>query len=216
MVIFVELFGGAIHTGTRYVTYVVPGVLVLCAGFGSTLTAVAVATDFGRAMVDRLRAMDVPAPSLLAGHVAASVSRNVGSGVLVFGVAILLGFRGHTDVPHALAAVGLLLAFVIAISWLAATLGVLASSPEAANGVTFVIMFLPYASSAFVPVHTMPGWLHGFAAHQPITPLTDAVRGFLLGTPVGSAAWFALAWCAGILALSLAGSVLAVARRSRP
>jgi len=214
MVMFVELFGGAIHTGTRYVSYVVPGVLVLCAGFGSTLTAVAVATDFGRAMVDRLRSMDVPPPALLAGHVVASAARNAASGVLVLGVALLLGFHGHVGPAGALAAIGLLLAFVLAVSWLAATIGVLARSPEAANGLTFVIMFLPYASSAFVPVATMPGWLRGFAAHQPITPLSDALRGLLLGRPVGASAWIGLAWCAGILVVSLAGSVAAVARRS--
>ena len=92
------------------------------------------------------------------------------------------------------------------MSWLAAAIGLLAGSPEAANGFTFFVMFLPYASSAFVPVDTMPSWLQGFAAHQPVTPVTETLRGLLLGTPVGNDPWIALAWCAGILAVSVAAS----------
>jgi len=214
LLMFVELFGGAIHTGTKYVTYVVPGLLVLCAGFSSGLTAVAVCQDMTGGIVDRLRAMDVRGTSVLAGHVAASVARNLCSGVLVIGVAVLLGFRPHAGVPGWLAAVGILLAFVLAVSWLSAALGLLARSPEAANGATFLIMFLPYASSAFVPVHTMPAWLHGFAAHQPITPVTETLRRLLLGAPVGSEAWIALAWCGGILFCSLALSRVLFGRRT--
>ena len=204
MVVFVELFGGAIDTGSgHYVTYVVPGVLLLCAGFSSGLTAVAVCQDVGGGFVDRLRSMDVRARSLIAGHVAASVARNLTSGALMLAVGLALGFRPHAGPGGWLAAVGVLLAFVLAVSWLSAALGLVARSPEAANGFTFLIMFLPYASSAFVPVRTMPAWLQGFAAHQPITPVTDALRALLLGAPAGSSVWIALAWCGGILAASM-------------
>jgi ABC-2 type transport system permease protein len=213
MVMFVELFGGAIETGTRYVSYVVPGVLLLCAGFSSGLTAVAVCQDVSGGCVDRLRSMNVRGVSLLAGHVAASVVRNLASGLLVLAVALALGFRPHAGAAQWLQAGGLLVAFILAVSWLSAATGLLARSPEAANGLTFVIMFLPYASSAFVPVHTMPGWLRGFAAHQPITPLADALRALLLGRPVGTAAWLALAWCAGILAVSGVAAGALFARR---
>ena len=214
MVMFVELFGGAIHTGTEYVTYVVPGVLLLCAGFSSGLTAVAVCQDMTGGCVDRLRSMNVRGASLLAGHVAASVVRNLASGLLVVAVAIALGFRPHAGPLQWLEAVGILLAFILAISWLSAATGLLARSPEAANGITFVVMFLPYASSAFVPVHTMPDWLRGFAAHQPITPLADTLRALLLGRPAGSNAWVALAWCAGIVAVSVVAASGLFARRS--
>jgi ABC-2 type transport system permease protein len=101
------------------------------------------------------------------------------------------------------------------VSWLAAAIGVLARSVEAANGLTFVIMFLPYASSAFVPVRTMPSWLRGFAAHQPITPTTEAVRALLLGHSAGSNAWVALAWSAGILFTALLAALATVTRRTR-
>ena len=214
MVVFVELFGGAIQTGGKYVTYVVPGVIVLCAGFGSALTAVSVCQDATGGIVERFRAMDVHGATLLSGHVVASILRNAVSTTLVIAVALALGFRPDADPPRWIAAVGILLAFVAAVSWLAAAIGLLARSPEAANGSTFLIMFLLYASSAFVPVHTMPHWLQGFARHQPITPLTETLRSLLLGTPVGSDAWIGLAWCAGILAVSVAAAGALFARRS--
>jgi ABC-2 type transport system permease protein len=213
MVLFVVLFGGAIHTGTKYVTYVVPGVLLLCAGYSSSLTAVAVCQDMTSGCIDRLRSMNVRGASLLVGHVAASAARNLASGVLVVAVALALGFHPHAGALGWLAAAGVLLAFIVAISGLSVAIGLLARSPEAASGFTFLIMFLPYASSAFVPVDTMPAWLRGFAAHQPITPITETLRGLLLGTPVGSNAWVALVWCAGILAASIIASGALFARR---
>jgi ABC-2 type transport system permease protein len=213
MLIFVYLFGGAIDTGTDYVTYVVPGVILLCAGFGSATTAVTVSQDMSGGIVDRLRSMDVGGPAVLAGHVAASVVRNAVSALLVLGVALLIGFRPAAEPLEWLAVAGVLLAFVVAISSLSAALGLLAGSPEAANGITFVVMFLPYASSAFVPVDTMPTWLQGFAEHQPITPVIETLRGLLLDTPTGEA-WTALAWCAAILAVSLAASGALFRRRT--
>ena len=131
----------------------------------------------------------------------------------MLGVALLIGFRPAAEPLEWLAVAGVLLAFVVAISSLSAALGLLAGSPEAANGITFVVMFLPYASSAFVPVDTMPTWLQGFAEHQPITPVIETLRGLLLDTPTGEA-WTALAWCAGILAVSLAASGALFRRRT--
>src|SRR3954471_314129 len=213
MLMFVELFGGAIRTGAgSYVTYVVPGVILLCAGFGSATTAVTVSQDMTGGIVDRLRSMDVGGPAVLAGHVAASVVRNAASTLLVLAVALLIGFRPEAGAFEWLAAAGVLLAYVLAISSLAAALGLLAASPEAANGITFVLMFLPYASSAFVPVATMPSWLQGFAAHQPITPVVETLRGLLLGGPTEAPT--ALAWCAAILAVSVAASGALFRRRT--
>jgi ABC-2 type transport system permease protein len=107
-----------------------------------------------------------------------------------------------------LGAVGLLVFFMVALSWLSAAVGLLTKDPEAANGSTFLWLFLPYASSAFVPIATMPGWIRGFARHQPMTPLIESIRGLLLGTPVGSNWWIALTWCAGILAVALTAATL--------
>ena len=214
MLIFVYLFGGAIETGTAYVTYVVPGVILLCAGFGSATTAVTVSHDMTGGIVDRFRSLDVGGPAILSGHVAASALRNAASTTLVLGVAFLIGFRPHAGPLDWLAAIGVLLAFILAISWMAAAIGLIAGSPEAANGFTFVVMFLPYASSAFVPVDTMPSWIQGFAQHQPVTPVIETLRGLLLGTPVGSNPWTALAWCPGILAVSITVSGVLFRRRT--
>src|ERR1017187_2728346 len=117
MVMFVYLFGGAIHTGTRYVTYVVPGVLLLCAGFGASLTAVSVSNYMTGGIIDRFRSMDIGGAAVLFGHVAASVVRNAASTVLVFGVALAMGFRPHAGLLPWLGAVGVLLLFVVAVSW---------------------------------------------------------------------------------------------------
>jgi ABC-2 type transport system permease protein len=213
LLLFVYLFGGAIHTGTKYVTYVVPGVLLLCAGFGSAATAVSVSQDLVGGVVDRFRSMDVGGTAVLGGHVAASVVRNAVSTALVFGVAFLIGFRPNAGVTDWLAAVGVLLAFILAISWLSAAVGVLARTVEAANSLTFFMVFLPYPSSAFVPIDTMPSWMHGFARHQPCTPVIETIRGLLLGTPVGNRPWVALAWCAGILVTGIVLSATLFRRR---
>ncbi|MEV6692426.1 ABC transporter permease [Micromonospora sp. NPDC051196] len=213
MLLFVYLFGGAIETGSAYVTYVVPGVLLLCAGFGAAGTAVSVTTDLTEGMIERLRTMDVGATSILAGHVVASVARNLVSTTLVLAVAVAIGFRPAVEPLRWLAAAGLLVLFVLAVSWVSAAFGLLARTPEAANGYTFMVMFLPYPSSAFVPVETMPGWLRGFAAHQPVTPVIESLRGLLLNTPVGSAPARAAAWSLGILAVGVLLSAVLFRRR---
>jgi len=215
MLLFVYLFGGALDTGGPYVSYVVPGVLVLCAGFGSASTAVSVSQDMHGGIIDRFRSLDVSGAAVLAGHVTASLVRNVASTVLVFGVAFLIGFRSDAGPLGWLAAGGILLLFILTISALAALVGLLARTPEAANGFAFFLMFLPYASSAFVPIATMPTWLQGFSGHQPITPIIESVRGLLNGTPVGNAPLLAIVWCVGILAASVALSGVAFSRRIR-
>ena len=214
MLLFVYLFGGAIQTGTRYVTYVVPGVLLLCAGFGAASTAVSVSHDLTGGIVDRFRSLDVNGAAILAGHVAASVVRNLASTVLVLGVAFLIGFRPSAGPLDWLAAAGVLLLYILAISWLSAAVGVLARSPEAAGGFTFLMAFLPYPSSAFVPIDTMPTWIHGIAENQPVTPAIESIRGLLLGTPVGNSPWLAAAWCGGILVASVALSGVLFRRRT--
>lgn len=215
MLLFVYLFGGAIETGTEYVTYVVPGVILLCAGFGSSLTAVAVTQDMKGGIMDRFRSMDISGAAVLAGHVVASISRNLLSTVLVLAVAFLIGFRPRAEPLEYLAAVGILVLFVLAFSWVSAAVGLITRSAEAAGGFTFFVMFLPYPSSAFVPIDTMPTWIHGFAEHQPFTPVIESMRGLLLGTPTGSSAWLAVAWCGGILVVAVAASGYLFHRRIR-
>lgn len=204
MLMFVYLFGGAIHTPTSYVDYVVPGVLLVCVGFGAGTTAVSVSHDLTAGMIDRLRAMDVRGVTLINGHVVASVLRNLLSTAIVLVVALAIGFRPHGDPLGWLAALAVLLIYVVGLSWFAAAIGILARSPEAAQGITFLVSFLAYPSSAFVPVRTMPSALQAFAAHQPVSQVADTMRALLGGTPAGATAWAAAAWSVGIIAGSIA------------
>ncbi|MEW1615089.1 MULTISPECIES: ABC transporter permease [unclassified Streptomyces] len=209
MLIFVYLFGGAIETGTAYdsyVMYVVPGVLLLCAGFGAATTATAVSEDMKGGIIDRFRSLDVGGTPVLAGHVAASTVRNLVATALVLGAALLIGFRPVASWSGWLLAAAVLVAYIVALSWLSAAIGLLARSPEAASGFTFFMSFLSYPSSAFVPIDSMPGWLHGFAEHQPITPAIESLRGLLLNQPVGNSPWIALAWAGGMAAVAIGAS----------
>ncbi|UPK75412.1 ABC transporter permease [Nocardioidaceae bacterium SCSIO 66511] len=202
MLLFVYVFGGAMNTGTEYVNYVVPGIILLCAGFGASSTATSVAGDMENGIIARFRSMPIASSSVLVGHVVASVVRNLVATTLVVGVAFAVGWRPQASLVEWVAAIGMVVLFVLAISWLAAGFGLLVKSVEAANAFTFVLMFLPYVSSAFVPTETMPSALHGFAEHQPVTPIIETLRGLWMGTPIGNDAWLALAWCAGILIAS--------------
>ncbi|HEY1701181.1 MAG TPA: ABC transporter permease [Trebonia sp.] len=224
MLLFVYVFGGAFNAGVKaggagYVNYVVPGLIVLCAGFGAGTTAVAVATDMSTGIVDRIRSMPVRSTALLTGQVTASLARNLMATALVIGVGLAVGWRPAGDPVRWLGAAAMILLFVLALSWLAAAFGLLAGSPEAANGITFVLAFIPYASSAFVPVRTMTPVLRGFAANQPFTPIIETMRGLWMGqtstgAPVGHEAVLAVAWCTGILVLSVAAASWLFRRRA--
>jgi ABC-2 type transport system permease protein len=216
MLLFVYVFGGAISTGTDYVNYVVPGIILLCAAFGASMTAVNVASDMTNGIIDRFRTMPIASSAVLTGHVAASLVRNALSTALVIGVAYLAGFHPSASTLEWLATVGILALFVLAISWVSVCLGLIAKSPEAASGYTFGFAFLPYVSSAFVPPETMPAVLRGIAEHQPVTPVIETARGLLMGTPIGNSVWLSLAWFGGLLVVSygLAG-VLFRRRTSR-
>ncbi|MFC7655744.1 ABC transporter permease [Pseudonocardia benzenivorans] len=214
MAMFVYVFGGAIHTGTAYVTYVVPGTILLCARYGAASTAMAVADDMNGGMIDRLRSMPVRASAVLTGHVVASVARNAVATTVVVLAALAMGFRPSASPVDWLLAAGLVLLYVLALSWLAAGLGTLARSVESASALSFVMLFLPYLSSAFVPTETMPAVLRTIGEHQPVTPVIEAVRGLLTGTPIGSASWLGPVWAVGLLAVSFAFATACYRRRT--
>ncbi|HWG98276.1 MAG TPA: ABC transporter permease [Pilimelia sp.] len=213
LVVFVYLFGGAIRTGTAaYVDFVVPGVLVMCAGFVSGATAVGVTQDLATGMMDRLRSMDVGGAAVLSGHVAASAVRTAVMAAVLVAVAVLVGFRPVADPVAWVAAAGVLGAYALALSWLAAAFGLLARTPEGAGGFQFVVMFVPYLSSGFVPIDTMPRWLRPVAAHQPVTPVIEAVRDLLVHGRFGAALAAALGWSA-VIALASVGLATVLFRR---
>ncbi|TCC60314.1 ABC transporter permease [Kribbella pittospori] len=202
MCLFVYVFGGAISTGTEYINYVVPGILLLTTGYGASSTAMVVADDMHSGMIDRLRSLPIRSFAVLTGHVTASVARNSVSTAIVVLASLAMGFRPSANAGEWLAAIGLLLLYVLALSWLAAGLGVIAKSVESASTLSFFMLFLPYLSSAFVQPETMPSWLRPISEHQPITPVIETVRSFLIGAPLGNNGWIALAWCCGLLLFS--------------
>lgn len=205
MLLFVYVFGGAINTGdTSYVNYLTAGILVQTAAFGATFTAVSLKVDLQRGIVDRFRSIPMFTPALLVGHITADLVRNLASSVIMLAVAFVIGFRPTGGPREWLLALALLLAFSFAISWLSAIAGLLAGSLEAVQWLSFMIIFpLTFASSAFVPTDTMPVWLRIFAENQPVTRVIEAMRGWLVGTPVGDNGWIAFVWCAAILAVSI-------------
>jgi ABC-2 type transport system permease protein len=214
LLMFVYVFGGAMQADGRYIDYVVPGIILLTAGFGSAETSVTVARDMTTGVIDRFRSLPVAASSVLVGHVTATVLRNMVSTVLVLGLAVALGFRPHADALAWLAVTAILVLFMSAIAWLAATFGLLATSVEGAAAFGFIVMFLPYVSSAFVPPSTMPGFLQPIAEHQPVTPVIETLRALMMGTPVGTIWITALAWCVGGIVLGVVASSLLFGRRT--
>ncbi|MET7767212.1 ABC transporter permease [Nocardia sp. NPDC005366] len=215
LLMFVYVFGGAMDVGPGpYIDYVVPGIILLCAGFGAGTTAVSISTDMKDGIVDRFRTMDIARSAVLTGHVAESLIRNMITTSVVIVVAVALGFRPTTDPLRWLGALGVIAMFVLALSWIAAALGLLARNPEAANGFTVTFMFIPYVSSAFVPPESMPTWLHWFAENQPVTPVIETVRGLLMGTPIGDSAVTAVGWCAGIAVAGYLAAATLFTRRT--
>ncbi|MDM7830238.1 ABC transporter permease [Cellulomonas edaphi] len=199
LLMFVYVFGGALDAGMEYIDFVVPGIVLLTAGYGAATTAVDVATDVTAGIMDRFRSMPIRATGVMTGHVVASMARNAVSTALVVGIALLIGFDAHASLLGWVAAIGLIALYVAALTWIAVAIGVVASGPEAASGFTFAILFIPYVSSAFVPVESMPSALEHVAHGNPVTPVADTLRALLLGTPAGSSAGAAIAWCVGLL-----------------
>lgn len=205
MAVFTVVFGGALDRDGGYVDYVAPGIILLCAGFGAASVATSVNRDVTAGAMDRFRSLPIAASTAILGHVVASVARNLVATAVVVLAGLAFGFRPTASPLDWLVALVVVALYITAVTVLFAFVGLVTSSPEAASGAGFALMFLPYLSSAFVPVDTMPEWLRPFALHQPVTPVIETIRGLLLGgdAPLG----LALAWCAAIAAV---GGVLAV------
>ncbi|WP_339294617.1 ABC transporter permease [Paenibacillus sp. FSL W7-1279] len=203
MLLFTYVFGGALDPSGQYVNYVVPGIILLCAGFGSSSTAVDVSQDMTNGIIDRFRTMPIQSISVITGHVVASLARNMLATFVVIAVALLVGFRPSAGLLDWILAIGLIALFIFAFTWLYAAIGLVAGSPAAAGSYGFALLFLPYLSSAFVPTETMPTWLQGIASYQPITPVIESIRGLLTGGSVQDHIGWAIGWCLFILVASM-------------
>ncbi|GAA1719442.1 multidrug efflux ABC transporter permease LieB [Isoptericola hypogeus] len=216
MSVFVVIFGGAISGGSGdYIDYVVPGVLVMCLGMNSATAATGVAQDMTSGTIDRFKTLPIFSSSALWGHVIASVVRNLASVVVVLLVAVAYGFGPGADLGEWLGFVAFAVLSVLTFTWISVTLG-LVLSVEASMSVNMIFLFVPYLSSGFVEVSTMPDWLHGFAENQPFTPIIESVRGLLMGAPDAGTILTGCAWLVGFLAVSIVvGGVLYRRRTAR-
>jgi ABC-2 type transport system permease protein/oleandomycin transport system permease protein len=201
VLLFRYVFGGAIRVpGGSYVDFLMPGVFAQTVIFGAMGTAVGLATDLNTGFLERFRSLPMARSAVLAGRTMADLTRNLFVISLMAAVGFAVGFRVHTGPLEFVAGLALMLLFGYTFSWIFATVGLWVRDPEAAQAASFPVMApLVFASSAFVPVSSMPGWLQVFAEHQPVSVTISAVRALLLGGSATSDVLQALAWMAGIL-----------------
>jgi ABC transporter DrrB family efflux protein len=214
VLLFVYVFGGAIETpGYDYVDFLMPGIIVQTMAFGGFVTALGLAEDLKKGLVDRFRSLPMSRAAVLAGRTLADVGTNTISLAIMIAVGLLAGFSFGAPVAKILAGIGLMLLFGYAFSWVFAFIGLSSSSPEASQSIGFILIFpLTFVSSAFVPVDSMPAALQAFAEVNPFTTTVDAMRALFLGAPAGDAIWGAILWSLGIAAVFAA---LSVARYKR-
>jgi ABC-2 type transport system permease protein len=225
LLLFVYVFGGTLGSGlgggmpagmhggrSAYADYVAPAIILMAVAAAAQGTAIAVAQDMTEGIIARFRTMAISRASVLTGHVVAAVARTMVSIGLVIGVALLMGFRPAAGPVEWLAAIGVITLLVLALTWPAVAIGLLAKNPEGTTSFTLIAQVLPFISSAFVPPDSMSGAVRWFAENEPFTPIIDTLRGLLMGTPIGNNGIVAVAWC---VSLALGGYLWAQALFSR-
>jgi ABC-2 type transport system permease protein len=213
LLLFVFVFGGTLGAGlpgaagggrAEYLEYVTPGILLFTVIGVATSTSVSVAMDMTEGIIARFRTMAIARVSVLTGHVVGSLIQSMLGIALVLAVAVLLGFRPTATPLEWLALTGILALASFAVIWLAVALGMVTKSVETASNLPMPLMLLPFLGSGFVPTESLPVGVRWFAEYQPFTPINETIRGLLVGTPIGSSAMQAIAWCAGVALVSYA------------
>jgi ABC-2 type transport system permease protein/oleandomycin transport system permease protein len=214
LLLFVYVFGGAIQTpGHDYKDFLLPGIIVQNIAFGGFVTALGLNEDLKKGLIDRFRSLPMARAAVLAGRTTADIFTNTLSVAVLLGTGLIIGFRFDASLIEIVAGFGLLLLFGYAFSWVFALLGLLVSSPEAANSLGFIAVFpLTFISSAFVPSESMPSGLQWFADINPFTIIVDAMRALWIGDPAGNSVWGAFVWALVIIAIF---APLAVSRYRR-
>ncbi|MEO6796600.1 MAG: ABC transporter permease [Candidatus Dormibacter sp.] len=216
VILFRYVFGGAIHVpGGQYVNFLMPGIFVQTVAFGGVTTGIGLAEDMQRGLIDRFRTLPMSSSAVLTGRTIADLGRNFFTVVIMLLVGFAVGFRPGGSIPEFLLAILVLMGFSFAFSWVSAFIGLVAKTAEAAQSGGFIWMFpLTFASSAFVPVATMPSWLQGFAKHNPVSVVADSLRGLFHVNPDLTTADTRVAliqsalWIIGILAVFVPLSVI--------
>ena len=214
LLLFVYVFGGAIDAGTdSYVTYLLPGILLITIASGIAYTSYRLFLDLQSGIFERFHSMPIARASVLWAHVLTSLAANLVSLAIVVGVALIIGFRSSAGPLAWLAVTGILVLFTLALTWVAVIAGLSAKSVDGAGGFAYPLIFLPFVSSAFAPTESMPGPVRWFAENQPVTSIVDSIRALLAQEPVGSELWIALAWCVGILVAGFVGAMVIYRRK---
>ena len=214
MLLFVYVFGGAINSGSRsYVSYLLPGILLITIASGVSYTAFRLFLDMQSGIFERFQSMPIARSSVLWGHVLTSLVANLISLAVVVLVALLMGFRSGAGVPEWFAVAGILILVTLALTWIAVIPGLAAKSADGVSVFSYPLIFLPFISSAFVPTRSMPGPVRVFAEHQPVTSIVNAIRDLFTGQPVGADIWVALAWCVGVLIAAYTSAMVIYRRR---
>ena len=214
MLLFVYVFGGAIHAGSgHYVNYLLPGILLITIASGIAYTAYRLFLDIQSGIFERFHSMPIARSSVLWAHALTSLVANLLSLAVVVLVALLMGFRSSAGVLAWLAVAGILVVFTLALTWIAVLAGLSAKSVDGASAFSYPLLFLPFISSAFVPTASMPGPVRAFAQNQPVTAIVNTIRALFDQRPVGSDIWVALAWCVGILLIAYALAMRAYRRK---
>jgi ABC-2 type transport system permease protein len=207
LLLFVYVFGGTLGNGitvgggrSAYVTFLTPGLLLFTVVGAANTTAISVAKDMTEGIIARFKTMRIWRPAVLAGHVVSSLVLTLISLAVTIAVALLIGYHSAAGPLGWLGALGVLVLLAIALIWLSVALGLSAKTVETASNMPMFLILLPFLSSAFVPVASMPAALRWFAENQPFTPITDTVRNLLANQHVGSAGLKAIVWCLVIAA----------------
>ena len=224
LLMFVFVFGGTLGAGlpgvdaaggrAAYLAYVMPGILAITIAGTAGGTATTVSMDMTEGITARFRTMAISRAAVLAGHVLGNTIQAIIAVALVLVVGVLIGFRPTATPIEWLATVGLIALVAFAITWIAVGMGMQAKSVETASNLPLLLVLLPFLGSGFVPTESMPAGLQWFAEYQPFTPIVEALRGLLLGTPVGWNAVLAVGWCVVITAIGYVWSMVIYERKS--
>jgi oleandomycin transport system permease protein len=201
--LFVYVFGGAmLGSSKEYLQFALPGILVQMIGFSGFTTALGLNKDFDKGVIDRFRSLPIARSAVVAGRIFADVIVQVWSVAIIVGVGTLMGFRFHGGLIGALGSVALILAFGFTMCWPMAFIGIKAKAPEAVNTLGFMIILpLTFASTVFAPKETMPGWLQGFVGVNPITHVSETMRGLMQGGPVRDHLMWSVVWMVVLIAV---------------
>jgi ABC-2 type transport system permease protein/oleandomycin transport system permease protein len=201
--LFTYVFGGQMAGSPKaYLQYALPGIIVQNTLFMSMYTAMALNTDLTKGVFDRLRSLPIARSAPLLGRITADLAKQLWAMLLMIGLGTILGFRISGGFGGFLAASLLLVTFAAAMSWSAVLIGMLAGDAEKVQVFAFTLIFpITFTSSAFVRVETMPGWLQAWVEVNPVTHLSDAFRGLLVGGAVAEPVMWSLVWAAGIAAV---------------